>query len=182
MAALGPFACSWLLYVVGFTSRIMPRMRHDPKSEKKPKSPVKVPRVGTLSGRGPSAGKNSVRWDSLEPCLISYQITTLNCHFLQVLKAVKGSKWDDDSIDQLLAAADASGDGQLQVEDCMWELSGIPGNTRNTPGSVSTREFKCQGLAPHQLVTEKTTFPLGIGAMRYRIQDTMIEYSLIMVH
>ena len=51
-------------------------------------------------------------------------------------------------------------------------LGGSPGNT----------ERKCQGLAPHQLVTEKTTFPLGIGAMRYRIQDTMIEYSLIMVH
>ena len=37
MSGLGPFACSWLLYVVGFTSRIMPRMRHDPKSEKKNK-------------------------------------------------------------------------------------------------------------------------------------------------
>lgn len=49
---------------------------------------------------------------------------------LQVLKAVKGSKWDDDSIDQLLAAADASGDGQLQVEDCMWELRRVPGEYR----------------------------------------------------
>ena len=46
MAALGPFACSWLLYVVGFTSRIMPRMRHDPKSEKKQKVPSKFLELG----------------------------------------------------------------------------------------------------------------------------------------
>eukprot|EP00437_Effrenium_voratum_P004130 CAMPEP_0181423132 /NCGR_PEP_ID=MMETSP1110-20121109/13972_1 /TAXON_ID=174948 /ORGANISM="Symbiodinium sp., Strain CCMP421" /LENGTH=1183 /DNA_ID=CAMNT_0023546251 /DNA_START=81 /DNA_END=3632 /DNA_ORIENTATION=- len=35
----------------------------------------------------------------------------------QVLRGLKSSEWDDDSIDQLLAAADSSGDGQLQVEE-----------------------------------------------------------------
>lgn len=35
-----------------------------------------------------------------------------------MLKALQSTtQWDDDSIDHLLAAADASGDGQLQVED-----------------------------------------------------------------
>ena len=35
----------------------------------------------------------------------------------QVLKALEGSQWDDASVDELLAAADESGDGELQVED-----------------------------------------------------------------
>ena len=36
----------------------------------------------------------------------------------QVLKTLESSQWDDASIDQLLTAADASGDGQLQIEEC----------------------------------------------------------------
>ena len=35
----------------------------------------------------------------------------------QVLKSLEGSQWDDASVDELLAAADESGDGQLQVEE-----------------------------------------------------------------
>eukprot|EP00435_Cladocopium_sp_Y103_P044397 s2270_g12.t1 len=35
----------------------------------------------------------------------------------EVLKSLEGSVWDDASIDDMLAAADASGDGQLQVEE-----------------------------------------------------------------
>ncbi|CAK9021927.1 unnamed protein product [Durusdinium trenchii] len=35
----------------------------------------------------------------------------------EVLKTLESSQWDDASIDQLLTAADASGDGQLQIEE-----------------------------------------------------------------
>ena len=38
------------------------------------------------------------------------------CH--QVLQALKETDpWDDEDIDEILAAADASGDGELQIED-----------------------------------------------------------------
>lgn len=33
------------------------------------------------------------------------------------MKALPNSDWDDPAIDELLAAADSSGDGELQVED-----------------------------------------------------------------
>lgn len=35
----------------------------------------------------------------------------------QVLQSLDASAWGDSDIDGLLSAADASGDGQLQVED-----------------------------------------------------------------
>ena len=38
----------------------------------------------------------------------------------QVLKSLEGSVWDDASIDGLLAAADESGDGELQVEESIF--------------------------------------------------------------
>ena len=38
------------------------------------------------------------------------------CH--EVLQALKDTDpWEDEEIDEMLAAADASGDGELQVED-----------------------------------------------------------------
>ena len=40
----------------------------------------------------------------------------------QVLMALEGSQWDDASVDELLAAADESGDGELQVEDRIHQL------------------------------------------------------------
>lgn len=44
-----------------------------------------------------------------------------------MLKELKSSEWDDDSIDELLAAADSSGDGQLQVEDSRKYTCHMPG-------------------------------------------------------
>ena len=36
---------------------------------------------------------------------------------VKVLKSLQAEPWEDDQIDQLLAAADTSGDGELQIEE-----------------------------------------------------------------
>ena len=38
-------------------------------------------------------------------------------HFAEVLKALDPEDWDNESVDELLAAADKNGDGELSVKE-----------------------------------------------------------------
>ena len=65
-----------------------------------------------------------------------------------MLKSLEGSVWDDASIDGLLAAADESGDGELQVEESIFLPSPAepPFTIHGNPWMVKCDSFHSHGL------------------------------------